>query len=61
MPESKAEFNLHGSCGTVTGDERWRMLETWIKGYILFDKIDRKSGNEVLMLMEELNSEGIKE
>lgn len=40
----------------MTGDDKWKALETWIKGYILFDKIDRQSGNKVLGLMEELNA-----
>lgn len=41
----------------MTESERWKALQTWIKGYILFDKIDRQSGNKVLMLMEELSGE----
>jgi hypothetical protein len=38
----------------MTDNERWKALQSWIKGYILFDKIDRNCGNKVLMLMGEL-------
>ncbi len=38
----------------MTPEERWNALKTYIKGYILFDKIDRHAGNLILSDMEQL-------
>ena len=58
MCTSKEEFSLSGSDNRMTEQEQWNALKTWVQGYILFDKIDRHSGNEVLGLMEELEVQG---
>ena len=38
----------------MTSEQNWYVLKNWIAAYVLFDKIDRHSGNMILALMEEM-------
>jgi hypothetical protein len=37
-------------------EDKWTALEKWIQAYILFGKLDRHIGTEILELMEQLKA-----
>jgi len=38
----------------MTSDERWKALKTFLTGMILFGKMDRNIGSEIMQLMEQI-------